>query len=476
MGKVDNKAVSKALFKNTGIIAIGQVGTKLINFFLLPLYTTLLTKEEYGILDLVTTYSTFLVVIVGLQISQALFRYLATSREDRQQCSKIVSTSIAGTVVCSVLFCTIFVVVQPFITLKYKWYLLAHILVSVFLQLMSGISRGLGKNGHYAVGNFLAASITLVLNVVAIAVLHLGVEAMLVSYLIGPFVGGCYLFFRCGVYRYMSLKKANYEDFKVILRYSLPLVPNELSWSVIHASDRVIVSAVLGVAANGLIAVASKFSAIYTTVFSMFNASWTEQVVLHYKDEGGPEYVSEMFDKVVTFFATMAIGIIACMPFVFDLLVKKEFSEAYNLVPLYMIAVFFNAVIGMISSIYLINNETKLVAISTMVAAGINIVAGVVLIHFIGIYAAPVSSICGYVAISVWRYIDVNRRHCKVHLKKKNVMGLLIALFLSLMGYYSSQLLIRIIGLGGVMLLAFLLNKTMIIETLGVLRSIRKRR
>lgn len=49
----------------------------------------------------------------------------------------------------------------------------------------------------------------------------------------------------------------------------MPLVPNELSWSVIHSSDRWIVSAVLTVAANGLIAVASKFSLMYTTFFSI---------------------------------------------------------------------------------------------------------------------------------------------------------------------------------------------------------------
>ena len=54
---------------------------------------------------------------------------------------------------------------------------------------------------------------------------------------------------------------------KKILKYSLPLVPNELSWTVMHSSDRWIVSYFMGVAQNGLIAVASKFSLIYTTFF-----------------------------------------------------------------------------------------------------------------------------------------------------------------------------------------------------------------
>lgn len=45
MKKINNSSTSKALFKNTGIIAIGQVSTKIVNFLLLPLYTALLTTE-----------------------------------------------------------------------------------------------------------------------------------------------------------------------------------------------------------------------------------------------------------------------------------------------------------------------------------------------------------------------------------------------------------------------------------------------
>ena len=42
----------KRLIKNTGIIAIGNISTKLVSFFLLPLYTTLLSASEYGVFDI----------------------------------------------------------------------------------------------------------------------------------------------------------------------------------------------------------------------------------------------------------------------------------------------------------------------------------------------------------------------------------------------------------------------------------------
>ena len=84
MDSINRGDISKVLFKNTGIIAVGQISTKIINFFLLPLYTALLSKEEYGTIDLLSTYSSFLTVIVGVQLNQAAFRFLVTNREDKK--------------------------------------------------------------------------------------------------------------------------------------------------------------------------------------------------------------------------------------------------------------------------------------------------------------------------------------------------------------------------------------------------------
>ena len=97
MSGINTTETNKALFTNTGIIAIGQISTKLINFFLLPLYTSLLTTEEYGLVDLLTTYTAFISVIVGLQMSQAIFRFLVTSRNDEKRIKEISSTIVAAT-------------------------------------------------------------------------------------------------------------------------------------------------------------------------------------------------------------------------------------------------------------------------------------------------------------------------------------------------------------------------------------------
>ena len=42
----------RRLIKNTGIIALGNMSTKLVSFFLLPLYTSILSTAEYGTIDI----------------------------------------------------------------------------------------------------------------------------------------------------------------------------------------------------------------------------------------------------------------------------------------------------------------------------------------------------------------------------------------------------------------------------------------
>ena len=71
----------KSLVKNTIILSIGNLFTKLITFFLLPLYTAILSTEEYGIVDLLNTLVSLLLPIVTFQIEQAVFRYLIENRE-----------------------------------------------------------------------------------------------------------------------------------------------------------------------------------------------------------------------------------------------------------------------------------------------------------------------------------------------------------------------------------------------------------
>ena len=106
----------------------------------------------------------------------------------------------------------------------------------------------------------------------------------------------------------------------------------------------------------------------------------------------------------------------------------------------------------------MVNNETTQVAVSTMVAAVINLIVDILLINVVGIYAAPISSICGYMVISLWRLIDINKRHCKIYMSFSKVILLIVCLLVAMIGYYSKVFLIQCISLAVVVVISLKLN------------------
>ena len=85
---------AKRLIKNTGIIAIGGMATKVVQFLLLPLYTTALSPAEYGIVDYLNTIALFCVPVVTLLMDEALFRFLIDCQSNEDRARAITSSSV----------------------------------------------------------------------------------------------------------------------------------------------------------------------------------------------------------------------------------------------------------------------------------------------------------------------------------------------------------------------------------------------
>ena len=78
----------KAFAKNTLVVTIGKISTQIITFLLLPIYTAVLSTEEYGIVDLLTTLVSLLLPIITLQMEQGIFRFLIDCRKNEEEKSE----------------------------------------------------------------------------------------------------------------------------------------------------------------------------------------------------------------------------------------------------------------------------------------------------------------------------------------------------------------------------------------------------
>ena len=426
----------KELLKNTAIITIGNIATKLISFFLLPLYTALLTTKEYGVVELLNTLVSLCVPIFTLQLDQAIFRYLIDNRGKEDNIKKGISTALKFVIIASILFLAIFFVFSPLVNNEYKYFLATNVIASIFSSMFLQISRGLGDNKVYAEGSFITAAIAVILNVVFIAGFKWGANGMLSANLIGNIICSIYIFFRKKIYKYIEFKDFSKDLLKKLLKYALPLIPNAIAWWIFNSSDRIIVSAFLGLDSTGILSASYKFSNAYIMVYNIFNMTWTESAALHINDDDNTEYFNKVINTVFNLFASICVVLIAFMPIIFKIMINEKFGESYNQIPILLLSTLFNVLVGLLSVIYIAKKDTKAVAETSFVAAFINAVVNLALIKFIGLYAASVSTLVAYAVLGINRYFDVRKKYMKISLNFKDTILTTIMLAIVFLTYY----------------------------------------
>ena len=441
----------KTLLKNTAIVTIGKICTQLISFFLLPLYTTFLTAKEYGVVDILNTLISLLIPVLTFQLDQGIFRFLIDNRENEDGQKKLLSTITVFIFRQIAFYLIIFLLISPWIANEYKYFLASNLIASACANILLQVARGLGDNTKYTIGSFLSGTVTIVLNLILIAGLKLGAYGMLYSSLIGNIMCIVYVLTSLKLYKKISFKGYNKTVLKEVLKYSVPLIPNAISWWVVNVSDRIIITYFMNVAVNGIYSVANKFSAVLTTIYGVFNITWTEAVSVNFKSKDRDEFFNRILDVTIRFFGALCLGMIAYMPFVFKILINEAFAEAYMQIPILIIGAMFNILVSFLGTIYVAKKLTKEIAKISLVTAIINIVINVALINFIGLYAASISTLVAWMVMFIYRYID-----CKKYVKLKANLKIILPM----------------IGIGIITLISYYLNNSLICLLIAIIVTI----
>lgn len=255
---------------------------------------------------------------------------------------------------------------------------------------------------------------------------------------------------------------------KSLLGYSWPLVPNHISLWGINGVSRTIVASLLGFVAMGIFAAASKFTIIYTSLYSVFAMSWTESVSLHIKKKD--DFLSNTSNSMVKLFASLALGIISVSAILFPLLVASDFKDARYYIPILIAGGFFASLVTHYAAIYLATKQTHKLAIVTFQALLISTALTLAGIWVIGLYAPAIAVVVTYAYLTIRRHYDV-QRYVTIRYRKNIIWGLVGFTALVLGLFYVNTLLTDILSVIITSVLAFMINRNEISKiTLLVLR------
>ena len=448
----------KELAKNTIIIFAGKVSTQLISFLLLPLYTSYLVTEEYGFVDLITTYVTLIVPIITLELEMSVFRYLVDARKDKEETKKVFSNNFLILLVSLLIFAIGYLIVTCFWKFDYRFLILFDIIICTFSGNFLQIARGVGRTLDYAISCIITGVSTILLNILLIVVFRLGAFGMITAIAVANGLGALYLFIRLKMWQYVDFKKKDQKLIKEMYHYSIPLVPNGISWWIVNASDRTIITAILGTAANGIYAVSNKFPTILSSLLGIFNLSWSESAALYINSPDRDEFFSDISNTVTKLFTCLGVGMIACMPFVFPILVNSSYDEAYYYIPILVLGAVFNVIICLYSAVYIAKKMTKQVATTSILGAVINIVINIGLVHFIGLYAAALSTAISYFVMMVYRHYDL-KKYMNITYEKGLLFKTICIFTFAIIIYYQRNIYLDIISLVVVVIYSVYMNK-----------------
>lgn len=465
---------NKELAKNTAIIAVGKICTQFITFFLLPIYTHFLTTSEYGTIDMIVTATSLIAPILSLQMERAIFRYLIDARNDKNKQDRILSTAITSIIPSIILVTSAIPIASIFFNLKHAPLIGLMIITSILSNVALQIPRGLGNNIHFSIGSIIIGTTNALISIVATVFLHMGVMGVLIANIISHIAGVLYIFAGMRLYKKVHFTNSSRKTLKELLAFSIPMIPNDISYWVINISDRMLIFFFLGDSFNGIYATSTKFPALIITIYNIFNLSWMETVSAHVNDSDAKQYLSKTYNTIIKLFASICLCATALMPFVFSWIIGEDFKESYIYIATLICGAFFNIIVGMLGSVYIGYKKTKTMAKTTMLAAAINLIVNFVLIKQIGIWAAVYSTLAAYAIVSILRLTSIQKT-VKIETDWKTFILFIILFTINIMLYSMNTTVANIANLTIMLVVSIFMNRNVLKGTFKQVRKAAKR-
>lgn len=368
-------------------------------------------------------------------MESAVFRFLIDARDNETEKYNIISNALVCALIASIVFIIIYIPI--FICFSFEFNILFPfcLLVTIFSSIILQICRGLGDNLGYSLASVVTGVGTIILNILFLLLFRFGSEALLMSSLLANICCIVLVLVRLKLPLLSIFKNFDLRKLKKMLKYSIPLIPNGIIWWIIGVSDKTIITLFNGASMNGIYAISQKFSNLIMNIYGVFNMSWSESISMHINEDDSSAYISEIFDNILFFFSIICSLILLSLVFLLNLFVSKDYSMAYNYIPLLLVGAIFNMIASFFGGIYVALKRTNEIAKTSFYAGLINIAVNLILIKYIGLYAACISTILSFLIISLYRYFDC-KKYVNVQLKLKRLLSIFLVMTISLIIYY----------------------------------------
>lgn len=413
----------KRLMSNTFVFAIAAFSSKVLIFLMMPFYTRVMPKGDYGLVDILVQTCNLLIPFATIGINNAIIRFgLERSTSKKGVFTVGLLTILLGFVVmvlCDPLISKV-TVLQG-----YTGYLYLFVLASALHGLCSQFARAIGYVRFYAIDGVFSTFLTIVLNILFLAVFKWGINGYIWSTIITDFTCAVLVFLLTRLHRFISFRKVTRALYYKMLAYCMPLIPNTVCTLIISISDRYIITYMIGEAANGVYAVSNKIPTILMIVANIFAEAWQISAVT--EEEGRERFFSRVCGVYQALAFSVASVLIVTAQLSTKLLAAPEYYEAWRYIPFLVMATTFSCIATFLSSVYMVEKKSICTLLTTMLGAVVNIVLNILWIPTYGVYGAAFATLLSYFVMFVVRAVHT-RKYVRIRWKVGKLLVNIVAI------------------------------------------------
>lgn len=428
MADIKQNNRGKKFLKDFGIYAIGNLGSKLLTFLMIPLYTYYVEKpSDYGYFDLCLEFCLLLVPVVTLQLRDGAFRYLLETKDTlmRTRIVSFVYRAIFQTSLITILVAFIISLIHP---IQHLGLTVTMLIFMSWYEILAQVSRGLGNNKAFISIGLLASFGIGLFSLIFVAWFKMGIVGIFIANILARILSIVIVEAWMKTFRqYFRIKVDTKAVSREIIKYSLPLIPVIMCGLLPPLSDRLFLKFFWGLKASGIYGVTVRLCGVIYTLSIIFYQTWQENAIQQYNSPDRDSFFSKVFNGYIYVFASVFIGYIFIIKVCFPWLIAPNYHE--SLIYLYPMGISW-IIIAISNYFYLpyqCAKDTKSAVPAVLILAITNVVLNFLLVPHLGLFGVISTSIIGYSIVTIYLWRDT-RKYFTLHFFKNTIVPILLIL------------------------------------------------
>ena len=396
--------------------AICSILQKCLSFITLPLFTRLLTTEQYGQYTIYSSWQGILMIFLTLNLAYGSFQTAMVKFEDRR--SEYI-TSIQGIcILLSVIFLALYLPFREMwnqlfeLPTLFVLIMVSEIIFTTATQLWMERNRFEFKYKSVVAITLLTSILSPVLAYVLVSCTEEKGYARIIGYASINVIVGLIVFIQNTK---RGKKLFNKEFWKYALGFNIPLLAYYLSQVIFNQSDRIMISHMTGTGEAAMYGVAYNLAMILTFVLNAINGSYVPWIYGKIKKGRGIEN-KQISIVLIILMGLMILCVIWFAPEIILIMAGKKYEAAIYVVAPVAMSLLLLFYCQLFINVEFYYEEKKMLVYGSVGAAILNIVLNYFLIPLFGFVAAGYTTLASYIVFALSNYYTM-----RLVLKKTNL-------------------------------------------------------